>query len=247
MKRTLLAASLSFTVAAWPLASAADDDAARARALTPAALAQVLEGYQAYQSGDAAGAIQAWLPVTDVAPHKVQFQLGDLIARGMGTGKDSALAMTILAESAEHGHEGAQFLIGVLTESAAAPEFSAAGNWYRQAASTGMAQAQNNLGVLYANGLISPGDDGLGAEYWLAMAAAQGFADGQFNLGSLYERGEATQADPVRALAWFTLAARQGHSGALTSADTLQARLTPAQLSQVNTLLNLGTLVTVSR
>ena len=83
MKRTFLAASLLFTAAAWPLAAVADDEAARARALTPNALAQVLAGYQAYQAGNAAGAIAAWQPVADVAPHNLQFQLGDLVARGM--------------------------------------------------------------------------------------------------------------------------------------------------------------------
>ncbi|MBT3397157.1 MAG: sel1 repeat family protein [Alphaproteobacteria bacterium] len=110
-----------------------------------------------------------------------------------------------------------------------------------------MVQAQNNLGVLYANDLIAPGEDGLGAKHWLGLAAAQGFADAQFNLGSLYERGALIEADPPRALAWFILAARQGHGGALTLADALQAILTPAQLSQVNTLLDSGTLVPVSR
>jgi len=247
MKRTFLAASLLFTAAAWPLAAVADDEAARARALTPNALAQVLAGYQAYQAGNAAGAIAAWQPVADVATHNLQFQLGNLVARGMGTGADPALAMKILAEPAEHGHEGAQFLMGVLTESTGSPDFVAAGDWYRKAATSGMAQAQNNLGVLYANGLVVPGEDGLGAYHWLGLAAVQGLADAQFNLGSLYERGGLIEADRARALAWFILAARQGHGGALTLADALQAALTPAQLSQVNTLLDLGTLRPVSR
>jgi TPR repeat protein len=243
MKRTLLAASLCFFAAAWPLAAAADDDAARARALNPDALAQVLAGYEAFQSGDANRAIQSWQPVADVAPHQVQFHLATLIA-----GTDPALAISILAAPAEKNHADAQFLLGLLLESTGSPiDFAAAGDWYRQAAASGIAQAQNNLGVLYANGLIAPGDDGFGAEHWLVMAAAQGLADGQFNLASLYERGEAIPADPVRALAWFILAARQGHGGALTLADAMQAALTPAQLSQVNTLLDSGTLVPVSR
>ena len=243
MKRTLFAASLCFSAAAWPLASAADDDAARARALNPLALAQVLAGYQAFKSGDAAMAIQAWQPVADVAPHQVQFHLATLIAD-----TDPGLAISILAAPAEKNHTDAQFLLGLLLESTGFPvDFAGAGNWYRKAAERGMSQAQNNLGVLYANGLIAPGDDGFGAEHWLALAAGQGFADGQFNLASLYERGEAILADPVRALAWFILAARQGHGGALTLADALQAALTPAQLSQVNTLLDSGTLVPVSR
>ena len=243
MKRILLAASLFVTVG-WPMAAAADDDAERARALTPLALAQVLAGYEAFRAGDAAAAIQAWQPVADVAPHQVQFHLADIIARGLVGDPDPALAISILAAPAQNNHTDAQFLLGVLIESTGAPpDFATAGAWYRKAGLSGMARAQNNLGILYANGQLEPGADGFGAEHWLTLASAQGFADAQFNLGALYQRGGLVAPDSVRALAWFILAARQGNAAALSLVDAMQADLTPAQLTEVNTLLDSGTLV----
>ena len=241
MKRILLAASLFGTVA-WPMAAAADDDAERARALTPPALAMVLAGYEAFRAGDAAGAIQAWQPVAEVAPHQVQFHLADIIARGLGGDADPALAIGILAAPARNNHTDAQFLLGVLIETTGAPpDFAAAGDWYRKAGLSGMARAQNNLGILYANGHLEPGADGLGAEHWLTLAAAQGFADAQFNLGALYQRAGLVAPDSVRALAWFILAARQGNAAARSLVEAMQADLTPAQLTAVNTLLDSGT------
>jgi len=243
MNRIFLAASLFFTVAG-PAAAVADDDAARARVLTPPALAQVLAGYEAFRAGDAAAAIQAWQPVADVAPHQVQFHLADLIARGLGGVADPTLAISILAAPAENNHIDAQFLLGVLIETTgASPDFAAAGDWYRKAGLSGMARAQNNLGILYANGQLEPGADGLGSEHWLTLAAGQGFADAQFNLGALYQRGGLVAPNSVRALAWFILAARQGNTAALSLANAMQADLTPAQLTEVNTLLDSGTLV----
>lgn len=247
MKHFFLAAFILFTTATLPSVAAADDDASRAQSLTATALAQVLMGYKAYQIGDLAGALQAWEPVADIAPHNVQFLLGQLVAEGVNAAADPSHAITILTEPAEHGHTNSQFLIGKLAESMGSPgDYKTAANWYLKAATSGMAQAQNNLGVLYANDKVSPpacvDDYVLGAKYWFGLAAAQGFADAQFNLGILYQRGKAEKADPVYALAWLVLAARQGHNQALVSLNTLEPHLTPVQLDETKTLLDSGIL-----
>ena len=61
--------------------------------------------------------------------------------------------------------------------------------WWRKAAEQGYAQAQYNLGVMYAEG------EGVTRDYekvveWWQQAADQGFADAQYNLGWLYYYGE---------------------------------------------------------
>ena len=45
--------------------------------------------------------------------------------------------------------------------------------WYRQAAEQGLASAQSNLGVMYANGEGVPEDD-IQAYAWISIASAQG-------------------------------------------------------------------------
>ena len=49
--------------------------------------------------------------------------------------------------------------------------------------------AQNNLGLMYANGEGVPEDDAE-AVHWYRKAAKQGYADAQYNLGLMYDYGE---------------------------------------------------------
>ena len=59
--------------------------------------------------------------------------------------------------------------------------------WYTFAAEQGFAHAQNNLGLMYANGLGVPQDDKTALK-WYILAAGQGDADAQTNLGLMYRK-----------------------------------------------------------
>jgi hypothetical protein len=61
---------------------------------------------------------------------------------------------------------------------------------WRQAAEQGYAEAQYNLGVMYANGEGVPEDD-TEAVKWYRKAAEQGLAKAQYNLGGRYDFGNA--------------------------------------------------------
>ncbi|MEQ9123247.1 MAG: tetratricopeptide repeat protein, partial [Alphaproteobacteria bacterium] len=67
------------------------------------------------------------------------------------------------------------------------PDLDKARRWYEAAARQGDANAQTNLGVMYATGLGAPQDDDI-AERWFRLAAAQGNQDAQDNLGALMRR-----------------------------------------------------------
>ena len=69
--------------------------------------------------------------------------------------------------------------------------------------------AQNNLGVVYANGRGVP-QDYTEAVKWSRLAADQGHAHAQFNLGVAYKKGEGVAQDYVEAVKWYRLAAAQG-------------------------------------
>lgn len=99
-----------------------------------------------------------------------------------------------------------------------APDTSDSLHAIRQAAQQGHAQAQYNLGCLYASGENLPRDTEQ-ACYWYTQAAQQGYADAQYNLGCLYASGEEATRNTGQARYWFTQAARQN------SADAQQALL----------------------
>ena len=85
--------------------------------------------------------------------------------------------------------------------------------WYRRAAEQGNAMAQNNLGVMYAEGKGVPQDD-KAAVQWYRRAAEQGDADAQNNLGMMYHKGEGVLQDYKTAAQWYRRAAEQGHAAA---------------------------------
>ena len=95
--------------------------------------------------------------------------------------------------------------------------------WYQMAAERGHAKAQNNLGIMYAQGDGVPEDDAE-AVRWYQMAAEQGHANAQFNLGIMYAQGEGVPEDDAEAVRWFQMAAEQGQAGAQYNLGTMYAK-----------------------
>ena len=83
----------------------------------------------------------------------------------------------------------------------------------RQAAEQGDAEAQKNLGVMYATGEGVP-QDNREAVKWSRMAAEQGDAGAQYNLGFSYYHGEGVLKASREAVKWFRMAAEQGEAKA---------------------------------
>ena len=80
----------------------------------------------------------------------------------------------------------------------------------RPLAEQGLAAAQFNLGLLYANGQGVQKDDAR-ARQWYEKAAAQGHADAQVNLGILFVYGRGVPQDYKMAVYWLRLSANQGN------------------------------------
>ena len=83
-----------------------------------------------------------------------------------------------------------------------------------RAAKQGDAQAQTNLGLMYADGRGVRRDDAE-AFKWYRQAAAQGNAEAQYNLGLMYEYGLGVRQDYAEAVKWYRqVAEQQGHAKA---------------------------------
>ncbi|MEZ7694682.1 tetratricopeptide repeat protein [Neisseria sp. 27098_8_139] len=81
--------------------------------------------------------------------------------------------------------------------------------WFGKAAEQGLANAQYNLGVAYANGQ-GVHQDLVQAEQWYRKAAEQGFAEAQYNLGVMYAKGEGVRQNYKIANEWFGKACNNG-------------------------------------
>jgi uncharacterized protein len=83
-------------------------------------------------------------------------------------------------------------------------------NGTRAKAERGEAEAQRQMGSLYAKGQIVKQDYAEAAR-WYRSAADQGNAGAQAALGELYEAGQGVPCDNAEAAQWYRRAAEQGH------------------------------------
>ena len=100
----------------------------------------------------------------------------------------------------------------------------------RRLADQGDAQAQCELGFRYAHGYGVSRDD-QEAVRWYRQAADQGDAYAQNTLGYMYHDGKGVQKDSIQAYMWWVLSAEQGFRLAKESLETVEKKMTPAQLA----------------
>ncbi len=125
---------------------------------------------------------------------------------------DYERARDIWLPLADAGDPVAQHNLGKLFEFGGGElrqDYVQATRWYREAAAQGVAAAQNNLGLMHAQGRGIPRDTARAAEL-LQVAAANGYALAQYNLALAYFRGDGVRQDEVQAAVWFWRAAEGG-------------------------------------
>jgi TPR repeat protein len=79
----------------------------------------------------------------------------------------------------------------------------------KRAAEQGSADAQFNLGVMYAKG-FGVTQDYAEAMKWYKQAAEQGYVPAQYNLGMMYDKGLGIARNDAEAVKWYRNAAEQG-------------------------------------
>jgi TPR repeat protein len=118
-------------------------------------------------------------------------------------------------------------------------DYATALKTFQSLAAQGNAEAQNNLGILYAEGHGVP-QDSAQARQWYERAAAQGHARAQNNLAELYYAGLGVPQDDVRAYMWVNLAAAHmtgdEQKQAAENRDDVARRMTSAQVAEAKRL-----------
>jgi tetratricopeptide (TPR) repeat protein len=94
--------------------------------------------------------------------------------------------------------------------------------WYQKAADQGTADAQFNLGLMYAQGHGVLKNDSKAVEWW-QKAADQGDANAQCGLGVMYAEGHGVPKDHGKAVEWFQKAADHGNASAQNNLGTMFA------------------------
>lgn len=129
---------------------------------------------------------------------------------------DFTRALEIWEPLAKNGNRNPQYSLGKLFENGAAGvprDSAAAAEWYQHSANQGFAAAQNNLGLMYAQGRGVPQDLTRAAELWCA-ASEKDHVIAQFNLGLAYQRGEGVGQDRLHALYWLRRTSDRGLAAA---------------------------------
>lgn len=156
-----------------------------------------------------------------------------ILPSGVGDIETAEEKFKALVEDAKAGDPVAQNALGVMYYTGEAISKSPSGQmlnndpelatgWFFRAAEQGYADAQFNLGLMYANGEGVEKDMAQAVELF-KKAAEQGHVDAQNNLGAMYFTGEGVDRDEKKAIEWFEKAAVQGNEEAQANLDAIRA------------------------
>ena len=140
------------------------------------------KGYDAYQAGDYATALQEWRPLADQGDADAKHNLGLMYENGQGVPQDYAEAVSWYRKAAEQGHAYAQSNIGLMYVSGQGvpQDYAEAVRWYRKAAEQGTVQAQYSLALGYKYG-VGVLQDNILAHMWFNIGGANGSELGSEN------------------------------------------------------------------
>ena len=105
----------------------------------------------------------------------------------------------------------------------------------KELAEGGDAEAQNNLGAMYATGKGVAQDDQEAAK-WFRMSAEQGEAKGQSNLGLMYANGRGVPQDYKESHAWWSVAKVNGNEKAEKNLSSVTKEMTKEQIVQAKSI-----------
>ncbi|MBT3884017.1 MAG: sel1 repeat family protein [Rhodospirillaceae bacterium] len=143
----------------------------------------------------------------------------------------SALALLLLFSQPA---AAADFEVGMAAYNA--KDYRAAFGEWKPLAEQGHAEAQFNLGILYAEGQGVAADKNEGIRWW-RRAAELGNVDSQIYLGAMYYDGLDLAKDYPRSYMWFKIAADSGDQQASNLRRVVADFMTSAQKTKARRLV----------
>jgi uncharacterized protein len=174
------------------------------------------------QTAEAAG---AYRKAADEGSSAAMVELGLLLANGSGVAKDDAQARMLFQRAAQAGNpRGATNLAALSTGAGASGDPAEARALLARGPETNSAEAQFQLGLMYANGVGGPKDD-VAARALFEKAAAQGHADALDWAGNFAETGRGGPKNKDAAKGYYEKAAALGNEDAKTALHRLKCPL----------------------
>ncbi len=159
------------------------------------------------------------------------FPLSDLYERGVGVERDLKKADELLRQAADFGEPQAQLKIARYYLTGAfghvfTQDYRQALDWFKRAASHGVAEAEYEVGLRYEQneGVDAPDMNQAIASY--LKAAEMGYAPAQHRMGQVYLYGQNVNQSMREARRWFAAAAAQGHAAAARQVQKLHTHAT---------------------
>ena len=136
---------------------------------------EIDKGYEAYNDGDYATALQEWKPLAEQGYAFAQYNLGILYEYGNGVPKDYVEAVKWYRLSAEQGYAISQYSLGLMYSNGygVLKDKAEAVKWWRLSAEQGYVYAQGMLGIMYELGEGVLKDD-ITAHMWYNIASGNG-------------------------------------------------------------------------
>ena len=136
---------------------------------------EIDKGYEAYNDGDYATALNEWKPIAEQGYAFAQYNLGIMYEYGNGVAKDYAEAVKWYRLSAEQGYAIGQYSLGLMYSNGygVLKDKAEAVKWWGLSAEQGYAYAQGMLGIMYelGEGVLK---DNIIAYMWYYIASDNG-------------------------------------------------------------------------
>ncbi len=171
-------------------------------------------------------AAAAYRKAADKGSTSAMVALGLLYESGAGVAKDDAQARALFQRAAAAGNAlGVIRLAALGSTTGAALDPAQERAMLTNAAAANSADAQFQLGLMYANGVGGPKDD-VAARSWFEKAAAQGDADALDWMGSFAASGRGGPRDINAAKDYYAKAAALGNDDAKAELKRLECTIT---------------------
>ena len=177
-------------------------------------------------NGQMAEAVGAYRKAVDKGSTAAMVELGILYGAGSGVPKDDAQARQLFQRAAEAGNPRAVMRLTAMPNASGTPADPAQTRaMLMKAAEANSADAQFELGVMYAEGTGGPKDD-VAARAMFEKAAAQNHAQALDWLGSFVLAGRGGPQDTPAAKSYYERAAALGNEDAKAALKRLECSMT---------------------
>ena len=175
-----------------------------------------LGDYEEHAKQDLPAAVESYREGARSGHPECMLRLASMLYLGRGTDKDEAAGRDWLDQAAATGLPAACLERARLLSQDEEPEAAAIYTDLLRAANGGLADAQNELGLVYLSGRLGAAD-AAAAVAWFTRAAKAGHPPAQHHLGRLYERGLGVPVNLSNAADLYSRAAKQGHPNATSA------------------------------